>query len=50
MNEKTKRIMTIIELNKIGLCNSCDYGIEQCIKDGKPFCKKEDDNEQEESV
>ena len=42
-----------IDMNKIneiykqeddGLCNSCKYGIDRCLSDGEPYCKKEDKN------
>lgn len=41
----------IMELRSDGLCESCDYGIDKCLSDGKPFCKypkKEEEQENEE--
>ena len=41
-----------VDMNKIneiykqeddGLCNSCKYGIDHCLSDGEPYCKKKED-------
>ena len=41
-----------VDMNKIneiykqeddGLCNSCKYGIDRCLNDGEPYCKKKED-------
>lgn len=41
-----------VDMNKIneiykqedeGLCNSCKYGIDRCLSDGEPYCKKKED-------
>lgn len=41
-----------VDMNKIndiykqeddGLCNSCRYGIDRCLSDGEPYCKKKED-------
>ena len=41
-----------VDMNKIneiykqeddGLCNSCEYGIDRCLSDGEPYCKKKED-------
>lgn len=40
-----------VDMNKIneiykqeddGLCNSCKYGIDRCLSDGEPYCKKKE--------
>ena len=46
----------IIELRSEGICESCDYGVDRCLQDGKAFCKygsiekEEVKNNEEESV
>ena len=41
-----------VDMNKIneiyrqeddGLCNSCKYGIDRCLSDGEPYCRKKED-------
>ena len=41
-----------VDMNKIneiykqeddGLCNSCKYGIDRCLNDAEPYCKKKED-------
>ena len=29
----------IMSIRSEGLCESCDYGFDNCLKDGKAFCK-----------
>lgn len=52
MLEKYKEI---VELKDNGICNSCSYGYDKCVSDGKPYCKygcnkKEDKDGQEKLI
>lgn len=33
-----------------GLCDSCGYGFDNCIRDGKPKCEEEVEDGEQESV
>ena len=37
------KINEIYKLEDDGLCNSCKYGIDRCLSDGEPYCKKKED-------
>jgi hypothetical protein len=43
-----KNYNEILEIRAEGLCNSCDYGIDRCLKDGKAFCKHGELNKENE--
>lgn len=34
-----KNYSEILDLEADGLCNSCDYGIDKCLNEGRAFCK-----------
>lgn len=38
-----KKINEIYQCEDDGLCNSCKYGIDRCLSDGEPYCKKKED-------
>lgn len=37
------KINEIYKYEDDGLCNSCKYGIDRCLSDGEPYCKKKED-------
>ena len=37
------KINEIYKQEDEGLCNSCKYGIDRCLSDGEPYCKKKED-------
>ena len=37
------KINEIYKQEDDGLCNSCEYGIDRCLSDGEPYCKKKED-------
>ena len=37
------KINEIYKLEDDSLCNSCKYGIDRCLSDGEPYCKKKED-------
>lgn len=36
------KISEIYKYEDEGLCNSCKYGIDRCLSDGEPYCKKKE--------
>jgi hypothetical protein len=42
----TENFSEIMSMRADGFCESCGYGIDRCLKDGKAFCLKKD-NEKE---
>ena len=49
--ELLKRLQIIYDKYDDGICSSCDYGVLNCITDGKAKCAKEvNEDVQKESV
>ena len=44
-NKLLEDLNKIFDLNANGICNCCEYGLENCLKDGKAFCIKENEDE-----
>ena len=42
-----KKLSEVFDCRSEGLCESCDYGFDNCIRNGKPYCKQEEDNDEE---
>lgn len=34
----------LFNVKELGICNNCDYGFDNCLKDGKAKCLKEEQN------
>ena len=34
----------LFNIKELGICNNCDYGFDNCLKDGKAKCLEEEQN------
>ena len=39
--KRQKEYKELFNTKELGICNSCDYGFDNCLKDGKAKCLEE---------
>lgn len=42
--KRGKEYEELFNVKELGICNNCDYGFENCLKDGKAKCLEEERN------
>ena len=43
-NKKHEEYKKLFNVKELGICNTCEYGFDNCLKDGKAKCLKEERN------
>lgn len=43
-NKKHEEYKELFNVKELGICNTCEYGFDNCLKDGKAKCLKEEQN------
>ena len=43
-NKKHEEYKKLFNVKELGICNTCEYGFDNCLKDGKAKCLKEEQN------
>ena len=43
-NKKHEEYKKLFNVKELGICNTCEYGFDNCLKDGKAKCLEEEQN------
>lgn len=41
-NKKHEEYKKLFNVKELGICNTCEYGFDNCLKDGKAKCLEEE--------
>lgn len=41
-NKKHEEYKELFNVKELGICNTCEYGFDNCLKDGKAKCLEEE--------